>query len=132
MHVIVRHTGHHLRRHVRRVWESRGGGFYGFVAALMFIYLEASSFVGDVAALPGFRVSLAGVLGWIVQNLVTGMLNVVWASIWPVAWIQRFGVSLTSAALLIGAFVVFRLIHPAVLRLLREPGEAEVPPATGA
>ncbi len=123
MNTIVRYGGHRLRRHVREVWLSRGGGFYGFVAMLMFLYLEAVSLVGDVTGLPNLQVNLGGIIGWFVQNFVTGLLNVIWASIWPVSWITRFGVNLTSAALLVGVYVVFRVIRPVVDRLLREPGE---------
>jgi len=131
MHPIAKKAAHgaahKYRRHVREVWESRGGGFYGFVATLTFLYIEALSLVGDVRALPDFQVSLAGVIQWLVQNLVAGIMNVVWASIWPVAWIKRFGVNLTSAALLGGCYLAFLAIRPAVTRLLREPAE----PAAG-
>ncbi len=123
MHVIVRHGTHHLRRHVREVWQRRGAGFYGFAGTLMFLYLETMSLVGDVTGLPSIQLSVSGIVGWFVQNLVTGILNIVWASIWPVAWIQRFGVNLASAALLVGAYLVFLLIRPVVLRLLRDPDE---------
>ncbi len=123
MHTLVRRTGHRYRRHVRRVWESRGGGFYGFVATLTFLYLEAMSLVGDVTGLPNFQVSTSGVVGWLVQNLVTGIMNVVWASIWPVAWISRFGVNIRSALLLLAAYGIFHAVRPYVIRLLREPEE---------
>ena len=123
MHTIVRKAGHGYRRHARRVWESRGGGFYGFAATLTFLYLEAMSLVGDVTGLPNVQVSLSGVLGFFVQNLVMGLMNAIWASIWPVAWIKRFGVNLTSAALLVGCYLGFLLIRPLVTRLLREPEE---------
>ncbi len=123
MNTIVRYGGHRLRRHVREVWLSRGGGFYGFVGTLMFLYLETLNFVGDVTGLPNVQLNLGGVIGWFVQNLVTGVLNLVWASVWPVAWISRFGVNVKSAALLVAAYFVFRLVQPLVTRLLREPGE---------
>lgn len=132
MHPIVRQGGHRFRRHVRRVWASRGGGFYGFVATLTFLYLEAMSLVGDVTSVGSMQIGLGGVIGFVVQNLVTGILNVVWASIWPVEWIKRFGVSLTSAALLVFSYFVFQLIQPTVLRLLQEPGEAAASPANRA
>lgn len=129
MHVIVRHTGHRLRRHVRRVWASRGGGFYGFVATLTFVYLEAQNLWGDVAAVRGIQIStsgiLGGVVGWFVQNLVQGIMAAVWASIWPVEWMKRFGVGLTSGALLVGAYFLFLMIRPAVLRLLHDPDDPE-------
>jgi len=126
MHSIVRHSGHRLRRHVRELWESRGGGFYGFVATLTFLYFETMSLIGDVTGLPGFRVSIGGIVGWLVQNLVTGIMNVVWAAVWPLAWIGRFGVTLTSAALLAGSYGAFIVLRPAVLRLLRDPEEPAV------
>ncbi len=126
MKAIARHAGHRFRRHAREVWESRGGGFYGFVVMLTFVYLEAASFVGDVVAARGVDVDFGGVVGWVVQNLVQAVENVVWAAIWPVAWINRFGVGLASAALLAGAYVAYRLLHPTILRLLRDP-EAAAP-----
>lgn len=129
MNTIVRHGTHRLRRHVRQVWASRGGGFYGFVATLTFLYLEARSLLGDVSSLPRMQINLGGLIGWFVQNLVAGVMNVVRASIWPVEWIQRFGVGLTLAALVVGAYIVFQLIQPTVLRLLQEPGEARAAPA---
>ena len=129
MHTIVRHGGHRLRRHILEVWDARGGGFYGFVATLTFLYLEATNLIGDAASLPSFRPSIGAIINWLVQNLVTGLLNVVWASIWPVKWIGLFGVSLTSAALLAGAYVTFRLIRAPVHCLLREPDEAVNMPA---
>jgi hypothetical protein len=58
-----------------------------------------------------------------VQNFVQALMNVVKAAIWPVEWIGRFGVSLLSLALLAGAYGVYRLIRPGVLRLLREEEE---------
>ena len=123
MHVIVKHGTHRLRRHVRQVWASRGGGFYGFVATLTFLYLEAMSLLGDVTSLPRLQINVGGIIGWLVQNLIAGVANVIMASIWPVAWLQHFGVGFTSAALLGGSYIGFHLLRPTVLRLLREPGD---------
>ena len=133
MNDLIRHGGHRLRRHARQVWESRGGGFYGFVAMLTFLYLEAVNLLGDVAALPHFRPTIGGVISWLVQNMVAALLNFLWSVIWPVAWISRFGVNLTSAALLVGCYTTYRLIRPSILRLLQEPHDvvetAPQPPA---
>ncbi len=123
MPLIVRQGAYWFRRHVRRVWQSRGGGFYGFVATLTFLYLEAVNVIGDIGSLRGLGLNLGWVINFLVQNFVQGILNVVWASVWPVAWIQRFGVGLKSAALLVGCYFTFRLIQPMVARLLQEPGE---------
>ena len=64
MKALVRDTAHHatgrFRRHVRQMWDSRGGGFYGFVAVLMFLYLETLDLAGDIAARYLVRDRLAG------------------------------------------------------------------------
>ncbi len=129
MHKLVRQGGHRFRRHVRRLWQSRGGGFYGFVATLTFLYLEVKSLLPDAATVRSVaQLNVGGIVGgvvsWFVNNLVTGIMNAVWSALWPVEWLNRFGVSLTSAALLLGAYLLFLLVRPAVLRLLREPDEA--------
>ncbi len=128
MHTLVRQGGHRFRRHVRGLWQSRGGGFYGFVATLTFLYLEVRSLLPDPSTLRSVAQAnvggvLGGVISWLVQNLVQGIMNAVWSALWPVEWLKRFGVSLTSAALLLGCYLLFLLLRPAVLRLLREPGE---------
>ncbi len=123
MPLIVRQGAHWLRRHVRRVWQSRGGGFYGFVGTLTFLYLEATSVIGDLTALRGLDLSPGWVVNFLVQNFVQGFVNVVWASVWPVAWIQRFGLGVKSGALLVGCYFTFQLIRPMVLRLLQDPDE---------
>lgn len=125
MNEIARQAGHRLRRHAREVWQSRGGGFYGFAAMLTFLYLEAVNLIGDVASLRHVQLGLGGIISWFVQNAVQALLTALWSIIWPVAWIRRFGVGLLSIALLVGAYGVYRLIRPAVLRWLREPGEEE-------
>ena len=48
-----------------------------------------------------------------------------WAAIWPVAWINHLGVGARSLVLLAAAYVVYRAIHPMVSRLLREEEEGE-------
>jgi len=125
MHPIVRRAAHKLRRHALEVWESRGGGFYGFVAMITFLWLEAVNLVGDVAGLSQVGLDVGGLISWFVQTTVQGLLTVLWAAIWPVAWINHLGVGLTSLMLLAAAYVAYKAIHPMVSRLLREEGEGE-------
>jgi hypothetical protein len=122
---VARHGAHRLRRHARELWESRGGGFYGFVATVTFLCLEAVNLVGDVSALPHLQLGLGGLISWLVQNFVQGLMTALWAAIWPVAWISRLGVGVTSGILFAASYGVYRLIRPTVTRWLREPGEAE-------
>lgn len=123
MNRIARSAGHRFRRHFREAWESRGGGFYGFVAALTFAYLEVIDLAGDLAGIGGARVDVGWVIGFLVNNLIDAVMNLVRAALWPLEWVQRFGIGLTSALLLTGAYGVYRLIRPTVLRLLEDPEE---------
>lgn len=113
-----------LRRYLRRLWESRGGGFYGLVAALTFLYLEAVSLIGDFARVGRWEwFDLGWWIQWAVSNLVEAALNTVWAALWPLTWMQHFGIGLLSGGLLAGTYLTYRAVRPSVLRLLRDPGE---------
>ncbi|HSJ16161.1 MAG TPA: hypothetical protein VK939_17275 [Longimicrobiales bacterium] len=123
-HELRSHATNRFRRHLRNVWASRGGGFYGFVAMLTFVYLEGIDLAGDFAALPAsFEPELGFVIGWIVGNFVDAIVNGVRAAIWPVSWIRHFGVGILSGVLLAGCYGAYRLLRPTVLRLLTLPGE---------
>jgi len=119
---VARHAAHRFRRHALHLWESRGGAYYGFVATITFLYLEAVNLFGDVAALPQQQLNLGGLISWFVQNLVQGLLTAMWAAIWPVAWVSHLGVGLTSGVLLATSYGVYRMIRPWVSRWLREGG----------
>lgn len=124
MNAIIRSGLHWFRRYFRKAWESRGGGFYGFVGALTFVYLEALDLAGDLAGIAGIRIDLGWVIGFVVSNLVEAVMNLVRAALWPLEWIERFGITGKSILLLTGAYVAYRLIRPTVLRLLSD-GDAE-------
>lgn len=107
-----------IRRHILTLWQSRGGGFYGFVAVLTFLYIEAFDLGGDLAGLPGSHIDLGFIISFIVGNLVDAFVNGLMAAIWPVSWIGRFGVGLLSAGLLAGCYVSYRAVRPTVIRWL--------------
>ena len=118
-----------FRRHCLQVWTSRGGGFYGFVALLTFLYLEVVDLAGDIAALPGSHADLGFVISWIVGNLVDAFVNSIRAAIWPLSWLEHFGVGILSGALLAGSYLAYRAVRPTVIRWLAAPaGEAEAIP----
>ncbi len=122
MKSLVRHGGHRLRRHARDVWKSRGGGFYGFVAMVTFLYIETVDLAGDIASLPGFlKLDVGWVINWFVNNTIQAVRNLIWSVLWPVEWIGRFGVTLFSLALLAACYGTYRLIRPWVLRVLEGP-----------
>lgn len=111
-----------LRRRALQVWESHGGGFYGFVALLTFLYLETVDLAGDLAGIDLDTLGIGWVLQFLIGNLVDAVMIAVQAALWPMAWLGRFGIGLESGALLLLAYGVYRVARPAVLRLLREPG----------
>jgi hypothetical protein len=132
MRAFVHDAAHHatgrFRRRVLQLWESRGGGFYGFVAVLMLLYLETLDLAGDIAALPGtIAMDLGFLISWVVSNFVDFVLNMVWASIWPVQWLGHFGVGIRSGLLLGAVYLAYRLVRPFVLRLLSDPEAAPAP-----
>ena len=115
-----------LKRYLRRLWGSHGGGFYGLVAALTFLYLEAVDLAGDFAGIGGFAIAdLSWWIGMAVDNIVDAVLNGVWAALWSVTWIERFGISLRSAALLGIVYLGYVAVRPWILRLLHDPHDTE-------
>lgn len=127
MNQLQRSVANSIRRRLLRLWESHGGGFYGFVAVLTFIYLEVVDIGGDIAALPGSSIDAGFIISFIISNLVDAFANGFKAAIWPAWWISGFGVSLLSAALLGGSYVAYLAIRPAVLRLLTPSDGAPAP-----
>lgn len=116
---VKEQAGRRLKRHVRTAWEKRGLGFYGFVATGTFLYLEVTDLAGDVAALPSLAtLGLDGIIGWLVNNFVEAILFSIQAAVWPLAWINQFGISVVSGLLLAGAYAAFTLIRPFMLRWL--------------
>ncbi|HSJ23240.1 MAG TPA: hypothetical protein VK929_01065 [Longimicrobiales bacterium] len=111
-------AGTWFKRYVRRLWQSRGGGFYGFVATLMFLYLEILDIAGDVVDLGGGRLSLGWIISFVVSNMVELLMNTIRAALWPITWLQQFGVGLVSAGLLGAAYIGYLGVRPQVMRWL--------------
>lgn len=112
-----------FRRHCLKVWTSRGGGFYGFVVLLTFLYLEVVDLAGDIAALPDASPGIGFVISWIVGNLVDALVNSIRAALWPASWLEHFGVGILSASLLAGSYVAYRAVRPTVIRWLAAPDD---------
>ena len=114
---------HYFRQRLLRLWQSRGGGYYGLVAALTFLYLETVGIAADFAGLGQFSISLGWVISFLVGSFVDAILNGVWAALWPLKWVGLFGVGPKLLVLLGGSYVVYRVTRPAVLRLLGDDAE---------
>ena len=127
MHPVLHKVLRRFRHHALTAWDSRGGGFYGFVAAITFLGLEGMNLVGDIASLRDFRPTVEYLVNWFVQDIIQGVTATVKAAIWPVEWMQRFGVGPQLAGLVVAAYLTYRLIHPTVRRLLEVKDEDAEP-----
>lgn len=108
-----------LRRRLRALWASRGGGYYGIVATLTFLYLEGRALGGGGGVIRGFRtLYLGGIPGFIIGSIVDAVVNAIKAALWPLAWIAGLGIGLRLILLLIGSMLVYRLLRPAILHIL--------------
>src|SRR5690606_31588292 len=141
-----------IRRHLRQLWDNHGGGFYGFVATGMFLYLEAIDLIPEVARIGevewtnlGWWISwwvgnlIAAVdrigaveernlgwwVSWSVGNVVDAVTISVHAAIWPATWISHFGAGLASAAGVGSCYLPYLAVRPAVLRMLHDPEDDE-------
>ena len=109
-----------VRRTLRKVWASRGGGYYGLVAAITFVWLEAVDLAGDIAGLlHSWPIGIGTIISFIVGNLVDAVLIAVSAALWPFKWLGAFGVGPTLLALLGATYVTYRLTRPLILRLIQ-------------
>ena len=50
------------------------GGFYGFAAALTWVYLEVIDIGGDIAGLPGADIDIGFVVSFIIGNIVDAFI----------------------------------------------------------
>jgi hypothetical protein len=115
-----------VRRTLRKVWASRGGGYYGLVVAITFVYLEAADLAGDIAGIVhSWPISVGSIISFVVGNLVDAVLIAISAALWPIKWLGAFGVGPTLLAMLGATWVAYRLTRPAILRLL-QPDEDEL------
>jgi hypothetical protein len=77
-------TARTFRVWMRKVWNARGGGFYACGFVVTFIYLEASTIIGEIAA-------ATGVVSFLTDQLVEFLFrflgdsfgNMIQAFIWP-------------------------------------------------
>ena len=95
--------------------DDRGGGFYGIMGVLTFLFLEA----GDLRSLWNEHAGLLGLfrsMGWetVFGFSVRSFTNGVSASIWPWYWFNHLDVR--AVWLAASAFVVFKAVGLAVRR----------------
>ena len=108
-----------LRRRLRALWASRGGGYYGIVATLTFLYLEGRALGGGSGVIRGLRtLYLGGFLGFLIGSLVDAVTNAIKAALWPLVWIAELGIGLRLILLIVGSMLVYRLLRPAILHIL--------------
>lgn len=121
-----------LKRSFRTMWDARGGGFYASGFVLTFVWLEITTFIGEVAASDGvisfFTEQFFEVL---LRFSVQSIGNTVQAFIWPVLIIERFG-EWAIVFLLAGYFAFAKLFKAPLTEWLfhdavQEPAEFAKP-----
>jgi hypothetical protein len=120
-----------LRQRLLRLWQAKGGGFYGFGFIVTFAILETRAATGEFAgsdSLSSYIVmqALAFVIRFSLQSFVNGLV----AAIWPVYLMFKIG-WWALAVLVVGQGIFATTVRPLVERWLPElrktPKDAQGP-----
>lgn len=100
--------GRVLKRFVRTIWNARGGGLYACGFVITFLWLEATTFVGELVASGSLAAFVTGqLIEFVVRFTVQSLTNTLLAFIWPVYVIQLS--PLWGAIALAALYVLFPL-----------------------
>lgn len=109
----------------KKMWRPRGSSFYALIATVTFVGLQGEMLLGRTQEVWGtwknapyteggaFVDFLSGQLwsGFIevlVAVSVETILNVVWAGLWPLSWLQRYGVVVAAGVVLL-TYAAYRI-----------------------
>lgn len=112
-------------RTAKGMWRPNGSGFYALIATLTFVHLQANAFTQHAReawetwqGAPAIQEAeffffLGDALWGVVAEVLIPVgletiLNTIWAGLWPMKWIGRFGL-LEAAGLIAGAYATYRL-----------------------
>jgi hypothetical protein len=115
--------GRRFKRFVRALFRARGGGLYACGFVVTFLWLEATTLVGQVASSSSLAAFLAEeLLEFLFRFAVQSLVNTVLAFIWPVFVIE---LSPVYGAVALGAlYLLFpRFIQPHIDRWLFDDEE---------
>jgi hypothetical protein len=102
----------------KKMWRPRGSGFYALIAVVTFVSLQGQLLLdrsrelwatwraapyADGGAFVDFLSSQlwSGFIEVLVAVSVETILNVVWAGLWPLFWLQRYGVVVAVGVVLL-------------------------------
>lgn len=113
-----------LRSAFLRLWQARGGGFYGLGYVIAFIILEAKLFTGQFLGSESVTQFVTNeVLEYVFRFSVLSFLNGLLALLWPaylLAWVGAWGI-----AVLVGGYFAFeRVARPLIENWFPELKEA--------
>jgi hypothetical protein len=78
------------RDFVHKKWSKFGGGFYGIVALLTYVVVEAREIIDLVVHLGGFIEFIKHLnVGTMISMLINAFMNFVYAIAWPWYWIEN-------------------------------------------
>lgn len=112
-----------FKRFVRGLWAARGGGMYACGFVVTFLWLEATTLVGEVASSGSFAAFLSDqVTDFLLRFTFQSLENTIYAFLWPLYLIQ---VSPAWGGATLGAlwFIFPRYIKPHITRWLFDDDE---------
>ncbi|MCH8306497.1 MAG: hypothetical protein IH930_00005 [Proteobacteria bacterium] len=102
-----RKTAHAVRPWFRKVWKARGGGLYACGFVVTFVYLEATTIIGEILASKGIVEFFTEQLVELIFRFIgDSLLNMIQAFLWPLA-VAEFSPP-WGIAILIAMYLLFR------------------------
>jgi hypothetical protein len=81
-----------IRKHLRKIWSTGGGGYYGVGYLCMFVWLEVQLLVDDVLEASGFVDFVSNaILSRIFSFFIESLINAVLSAIWPLILFKDTG-----------------------------------------
>lgn len=100
-------TAKTLRPWFRKVWKARGGGLYACGFVVTFVYLEATTIIGEILASKGIVEFFTEQLVELIFRFIgDSLLNMIQAFLWPLA-VGEFSPP-WGIAILIAMYLLFR------------------------
>jgi hypothetical protein len=98
-----------------KLWQAKGGGFYGLGYVAVLASLEFQTFTGDIAGSDSVTGFVAGqVLGYVLRVSIESFINVLLALIWPVnviGWLGLWAIPVLGAGFLAFESVVRPIVE---------------------
>jgi hypothetical protein len=114
-----------FKRFLRALWDARGGGLYACGFVITFLWLEASTIVGEIASSSSLASFVTDeLIEFVFRFSVQSLVNTILALVWP-AYVIDWSPAWGGAALVALYFIFPRFIKPTITRWLFD-GDSQV------